>query len=582
VGQQVTLFGWVASARDMGGMIFVDLRDRTGITQVRFDATGDRAQVHALAAQLRNEWCVAIEGLVVERERVNKELSTGEVEVVATNLEVFSRSKTPPFPIRDKSDAGEMLRLEYRYLDLRRAPLQRAMIMRSQVNQVVRNHLTQHGFLEIETPFLTKSTPEGARDYLVPSRVSPGQFYALPQSPQIFKQILMISGYDRYFQIVRCFRDEDLRADRQPEFTQIDMEMSFITPREIQAVCESMVCAIWKSALGVELTTPFERLSYDDAMLRFGVDNPDLRYGLEITDLTSLDAALTFPVFASAKEAGGVVRGLCVPGGASMSRKDIDALQDFAKTYKAKGLAWAKLEEAGWSGGCSKFFDADAQAAINAHMGANTGDLLLFVADEARVVCPSLGNLRKKIAADLKLADPNEFRFTWVTEFPMFEYSPEDGRYYAMHHPFTSPRAEDFDRIAQDPEGVRAQAYDLVLNGNEIAGGSIRIHREDVQSQVFQILGIGPEEAREKFGFLLDALTYGTPPHGGIAFGMDRLIMLLTGATSLRDVIAFPKTQKASDLMSRAPNFVDQGQLNELHLELNAVAQEAVKKGEER
>ncbi len=584
IGQHVTLFGWVASARDMGGMIFVDLRDRTGITQVRFDPIGDRAAAHEQASQLRNEWCVAIHGEVIKRERVNGELSTGEIEVVATSIEVFSKSKTPPFPIRDKSDAGEMLRLEYRYLDLRRGPLQRALITRSKVNQVVRNHLVENGFLEIETPFLTKSTPEGARDYLVPSRVSPGQFYALPQSPQIFKQLLMISGYDRYFQIARCFRDEDLRADRQPEFTQIDMEMSFITPKDIQAVCESMITKIWRETLGVELVTPFERIKYDEAMARFGVDNPDMRYGLELVDITELGAVAGFQAFADAKAAGGIVRGIRIPGGAArFSRKDIDGFQDFTKAYKAKGLAWAKLEEGGWAGGISKFFDAAAQAEVNAKFGAETGDLLVFVADSARVVCPSLGQLRKKIAADLGLTDPNVHRFVWVEDFPMFEHSPEDGRYYAMHHPFTSPRAEDFDRMESDPEGVRAQAYDLVLNGNEIGGGSIRIHSEEVQSRVFSILGIGHEEAREKFGFLLDALTYGTPPHGGLAFGMDRLIMLITNATSLRDVIAFPKTQKASDLMSKAPNFVDQEQLNQLHLELGAAgkkALEAAMKGE--
>jgi aspartyl-tRNA synthetase len=585
IGQHVTLFGWVASARDLGGMIFVDLRDRTGITQVRFDPVGDRAEAHALASQLRNEWCVAIQGEVVKRERVNPELPTGQIEVVATHVEIFSKSKTPPFPIRDKSDASEMLRLEYRYLDLRRGPLQKALIIRSKVNQIVRNHLIENGFLEIETPFLTKSTPEGARDYLVPSRVNPGQFYALPQSPQIFKQILMIANYDRYFQIVRCFRDEDLRADRQPEFTQIDMEMSFITPKDIQAVCESMMVKIWREILGVELVTPMEKMTYDEAMLRFGVDNPDLRYGLELVDMTTLDATKRFQVFADAIAAGGVVRGIRVPGGAAKySRKDIDGLQDFVKTYKAKGLAWVKLEEGGWTGGISKAFDAAAQAEINAKFGAQAGDLLVFVADSARVVCSSLGQLRKKLAQDLNLADPNVYRFVWIVDFPMFEHSPEDNRYYAMHHPFTSPREQDFDRMESDPEGIRAQAYDLVLNGNEIGGGSIRIHSEEVQSRVFSILGIGPDEAREKFGFLLDALTYGTPPHGGLAFGMDRLIMLLTGASSLRDVIAFPKTQRASDLMSKAPNFVDADQLAQLHLELSGAgkkAMEAAQRGEQ-
>jgi aspartyl-tRNA synthetase len=575
IGQHVTLFGWVASARDLGGMIFVDLRDRTGITQVRFDPVGDNSAAHALAVPLRNEWCIAVQGTVIKRERVNNDLATGSIEIVADHIEIFSKSKTPPFPVRDNTDAGEMLRLEYRYLDLRRGPLQRAMITRSKVNQIVRNHLVEHGFLEIETPFLTKSTPEGARDYLVPSRVSPGQFYALPQSPQIFKQLLMVSGYDRYFQIARCFRDEDLRADRQPEFTQIDMEMSFITPKDIMHVCEAMMQKIWRDILGVELVLPFERITYDESMRRFGVDNPDMRYGLELVDITELPATQGFQVFADAKAAGGIVRGIRVPGGARFSRKEIDGFQDFTKAYKAKGLAWAKVEESGWTGGISKFFDAGAQAEVNAAFGAETGDLLVFVADAARVVCPSLGQLRKKLAGELGLADPNVYRFAWVVDFPMFEHSPEDNRYYAMHHPFTSPRAEDFDRMESDPEGVRAQAYDLVLNGNEVGGGSIRIHSEVVQSRVFSILGIGHEEAREKFGFLLDALTYGTPPHGGLAFGMDRLIMLLTNAASLRDVIAFPKTQKASDLMSKAPNFVDLDQLNQLHLALGAAGQKA-------
>ncbi len=568
IGQQVILFGWVSSARDMGAMIFVDLRDRTGTVQLRLDPHID-ADAYAQGSALRSEWCVAIIGEVLDRgENANTTNPTGEVEIGVKHLEIFSQAKTTPFPIRDETNASENLRLQYRYLDLRRAPLQRALIMRSKVNMAVRNFLDEHGFLELETPFLTKSTPEGARDYLVPSRVNPGKFYALPQSPQIFKQLLMVSGYDRYFQIVRCFRDEDLRADRQPEFTQIDMEMSFITMEDIIAVCEGLMRRVFEGVMGMQLPTPFPRMSYDDAMLRYGVDKPELRFGMPIHDITTQAAASGFQVFAQAVEAGGVVRGLRVEGAADQfSRKNIDDLQEFAKIYGAKGLAWAKVTAEGWSGGVSKAIDASHQQAINEAMGAQAGDLLLFVADQARVVCPSLGQLRKKLGHSLGLVDEEAFNFCWVVDFPMFEYVPEDDRFYAMHHPFTSPKAEHFDLLQSgDLEPVRAQAYDLVLNGHEVAGGSIRIHREDVQSDVFRSLGIEAEEAREKFGFLLDALTFGTPPHGGIAFGMDRLIMMLTRSASIRDVIAFPKTQSASDVMCQAPSAVDAGQLKDLHL----------------
>lgn len=567
IGQQVTLYGWVANARDLGGMIFVDLRDREGVVQVRFDPNFF-ADAHEQAGALRNEWCVAIQGEVVSRgENANDQLPTGAVEIIASHLEVFSKAKTPPFPIRDETGASEQLRLQYRYLDLRRAPLQQTLITRSKLNQLVRNYLTEHTFLELETPFLTKSTPEGARDYLVPSRVNPGKFYALPQSPQIFKQLFMIAGYDRYFQIVRCFRDEDLRADRQPEFTQIDMELSFVTVEDVIKVCEGMVRRIFSEILGVELAQSFPRISYDEAMRRFGVDNPDLRFDLEIVDISDVAKASGFKVFEETVEGGGVVRGLCVKGAAErLSRKAISELEEFVKVYGAKGLAWAKPTAEGWSGGISKFISAEDQASINALMGAEDGDVLLFVAASERVACPSLGQLRKKLGKDLELIPEGVFALSWVVDFPMFEYSEEDERFYAMHHPFTSPKVEHFDLLDEDPEAVRAQAYDLVLNGNEIAGGSIRIHREDVQWKVFERLGIGEEEARHKFGFLLDALSYGTPPHGGIAFGMDRLVMLLTNAQSLRDVIAFPKTQSASDVMCHAPNTVDAGQLKDLHL----------------
>lgn len=571
VGQQVTLYGWVANARDLGGMIFVDLRDREGVVQVRFDPNFF-PEAHAEANALRNEWCIAIRGEVVSRgENINKNLATGEVEIIGNHVEIFSRSKTPPFPIRDETGASESLRLQYRYLDLRRAPLQQALIMRSKINQLVRGYLTNNGFLELETPFLTKSTPEGARDYLVPSRVNPGKFYALPQSPQIFKQLFMIAGYDRYFQIVRCFRDEDLRADRQPEFTQIDMELSFVTVEDVISVCEGLVKTVFENTLGIEVNAPFGRMSYDDAMLRYGVDNPDLRFGMEIEDISDLAPGCGFKVFEEAVEAGGVVRGLCAKGaGERLSRKVIGELEEFTKVYGAKGLAWAKVGQDGWSGGISKLIGPELQAQINAKFGAQDGDVLMFVAASAKIACPSLGQLRKRLGRDLELIDDKAFAFSWVIDFPMFEYSEDDGRFYAMHHPFTSPKAEHFDLIDTDPEAVRAQAYDLVLNGNEIAGGSIRIHREDVQWKVFERLGINEEEARHKFGFLLDALTFGTPPHGGIAFGMDRLAMLLTGAQSLRDVIAFPKTQSASDVMCQAPNTVDLAQLKELHLATTA------------
>ena len=569
IGQHVTLYGWVANARDLGGMIFIDLRDREGVVQVRVDPT---SAPYAEAGALRNEWCVAIRGEVVGRGgNINQTLATGQIEVVAHHLEVFSKSKTPPFPIRDETGASEALRLQYRYLDLRRSPLQKALMMRSMINQLVRGYLTREGFLELETPFLTKSTPEGARDYLVPSRVNPGKFYALPQSPQIFKQLFMIAGYDRYFQIVRCFRDEDLRADRQPEFTQIDMELSFVTVEDVIRVCEGLVREIFAGALGVQLERSFARISYDEAMRRYGVDNPDLRFGLEIVDVSEIAATSGFKVFEEAVQAGGVVRGLCVKGAhEALSRKAIGELEEFVKVYGAKGLAWAKVQADGWSGGVAKLISADAQASINQAMGAQEGDVVLFVAASLKVACPSLGQLRKRLGKELGLIDESAFAFTWVIDFPMFEYSDDDGRFYAMHHPFTSPKAEHFALIDEDAEAVRAQAYDLVLNGNEIAGGSIRIHREDVQWKVFERLGINEEEARHKFGFLLDALTYGTPPHGGIAFGMDRLVMLLSGAQSLRDVIAFPKTQSASDVMCQAPNTVDAAQLKELHLATTA------------
>lgn len=573
IGQEVILFGWVASSRDHGGVIFIDMRDKEGLVQVRFES--DTEESYELANQLRSEWCIGIIGQVVSRgSNINDRLPTGEIEVIGKRLEVFSKSKTPPFQIRENTDANEMLRLEYRYLDLRREPLQRALRLRSKVNQATRTYLTQNLFEELETPYLTKSTPEGARDYLVPSRVNPGRFYALPQSPQIFKQLLMVSGFDRYFQIVRCFRDEDLRADRQPEFTQIDMEMSFVTTEDVMRICEGLMKAIFNCA-GFEINPPFERISYDEAMRRFGVDAPDLRFGLELVDVTEIAGQSGFQVFEQTVSEGGVVRGIRIPGGSeTFSRKMIDELEPFVGIYGAKGLAWAKVNSDGWSGGVSKFFDDEVRTKFETAFEAEPGDLLVMVAAKESVTCAALGNLRKKLGADLGLIDKEAFRFCWVTDFPMFEYDEAEGRYYAMHHPFTSPRPDQVELLDTDPKDVKAQAYDLVLNGSEIGGGSIRIHQETVQNRVFELLGLSKEEARQKFGFLLDALTYGTPPHGGIAFGMDRLIMLLSRAESIRDVIAFPKTQRAADAMSDAPNLVDPAQLEELHIKVVGVFEE--------
>ena len=576
IGQTVTLMGWVSKRRDLGRMVFVDLRDRTGITQLRFDPYGKDEQSEGASAhledqadELRPEWCIAITGEVVSRgANKNPDMPTGAIEVIPEALEVFSEAETPPFVIRDDIDASEELRLKHRYLDLRRAPLQKALLMRSKVNALTRNYLSDQGFAEFETPVLNRSTPEGARDYLVPSRIHPGKFYALPQSPQLFKQLLMVSGFDRYFQIVKCFRDEDLRADRQPEFTQIDMEMSFVTPEDVIEICEGLVATIFEGIHDLDVEAPFERMAYDEAIGRFGVDNPDLRFGLEISDVSDAVADSEFRVFSGTVKDGGVVRGICIPEGTKrFSRKEIDELEELAKVHGALGLAWAKVEDDDWSGPIANFISDGEKEAIQEQMDASPGDIVAFVAASRKVASASLGALRRHLGDVLDLIDESQYRFCWITDFPMFE--EDDGQIHAVHHPFTSPRPEDVELLDSDPLAARAQAYDLVLNGHEIGGGSIRIHDNEVQSKIFDLLGLGEEEANEKFGFLLEALQYGPPPHGGIAFGMDRLVMLLAGADSIRQVIAFPKTTQAADMMADSPDVVDTDQLSELHLALD-------------
>ena len=573
IGETVTVMGWVQKRRNLGSLIFIDLRDRSGILQVVFNEENIGKEGYEKAGTLRSEYVVAVVGKVEKRSAaVNENLKTGDIEVVATDIRVLSESETPPFQIEENSQTKDEVRLKYRYLDLRRPDIQKNLMLRSKVAYLMRDFMMKEGFLEIETPMLCKSTPEGARDYLVPSRVHPGNFYALPQSPQLYKQLLMCSGYDRYFQIARCFRDEDLRADRQPEFTQADMELSFVDVEDVLDVNERLLKYIFKEAIGVDVQLPLPRMPWQEAMDRFGSDKPDTRFGMELTNVSDVVKGCGFSVFTGALEAGGSVRGINAKGQAGMPRKKIDKLVEFAKGYGAKGLAYLAVNEDGtYKSSFAKFMTEEELSALVAAMDGQPGDLLLFAADKNKIVWNVLGALRLELAKELDLLDPNQYNFLWVTEFPLLEWSDEENRFMAMHHPFTMPMEEDWDKIDSDPGAVRAKAYDIVLNGTELGGGSVRIHQDDIQEKMFEVLGFTKERAHEQFGFLLDAFKYGVPPHAGLAYGLDRLVMHMVHADSIRDVIAFPKVKDASCLMTQAPGIVDAKQLEELGLEIEPV-----------